>query len=98
MTESELYKSLGALTKDKEKWEESIPFLSSLLASDAVRIKAKALWLLGEAGLNHPRSIPDSVPAIASFCGSGEALLRARAINALGRIGRSNRTGQLPGD
>ena len=26
MTESELYKELGILTKDKDKWKESIPY------------------------------------------------------------------------
>ena len=32
----------------------------------------------------------DSVPAIASFCDSPVPLLRERAVNALGRIGRSD--------
>ncbi|MBQ9552821.1 MAG: HEAT repeat domain-containing protein [Clostridia bacterium] len=90
MTESELYKSLGALTKEKEKWEENIPYVSSLLSSDSVRIKAKALWLLGEMGLKHPQAVQSSVPAVASFLESEEPLLRERAVNALGRIGRSN--------
>ena len=89
MNENELYKSLGALTRNKDEWERSIPYVSSLLSSDSVRIRAKALWLLGETGLKHPASIRDSVPAIASFCDSAEPLLRERAINALGRIGRS---------
>ena len=90
MNESELYKKLVALTKNKDEWVQSIPFLSSLLSSDSVKIKAKALWLLGEIGLKRPSSIQDSVPAIASFCDSAEPLLRERAINALGRIGRGD--------
>ena len=49
MNESELYKELGVLTKEKDKWEESIPYVSSLLSHDSVKIKAKALWLLGES-------------------------------------------------
>ncbi len=89
MTESELYKELGALTKDKNRWEAEIPFVSSLLSSDSVKIRAKALWLLGEMGLAFPASIEAHVPAIAAFCGSTEALLRERAVNALGRIGRA---------
>ena len=44
MNESELYKELGVLTKEKDKWEESIPYVSSLLSHDSVKIKAKALW------------------------------------------------------
>ena len=48
MTEAGLYKELGALTKEKDRWEESIPHVSSLLTHDSVKIQAKALWLLGE--------------------------------------------------
>jgi HEAT repeat protein len=88
MTEAELYKELGALTKDRERWEESIPYVASLLEHDSVKIKAKALWLLGEMGLAFPETIKDSIAAVASFCDSAEPLLRERALNALGRIGR----------
>lgn len=90
MTESELYKELGALTKDKDKWEENIAYVSSLLAHESVKIKAKALWLLGEMGLAYPLSVRDTVATIASFLDSPEPLLRERAVNALGRIGRGD--------
>lgn len=88
MTESGLYKELGALTKNKNAWEENIPFVASLLTSESTKIKAKALWLLGEMGLAFSLAIQDHVAAIASFLNSTEPLLRERAINALGRIGR----------
>ena len=90
MTEAELYKELGALTKDKDRWKESIPCISSLLTHDSVKIQAKALWLLGEMGLIYPQSVQDVVPTIASFLDSPEPLLRERAVNALGRIGRGD--------
>ncbi len=90
MSESELYKELGILTKDKSKWEESIPYVSSLLGSESVKIQAKALWLLGEMGLEYPYAVQGSVCDIASFCDSTEPLLRERAVNALGRIGRAD--------
>ena len=90
MTESELYKELGALTKNKEKWKGSIPYVSSLLTHDSVKIQAKALWLLGEMGLVYPRSVHDAILVIASFLDSPEPLLRERAVNALGRIGRGS--------
>lgn len=48
MNETELYKELGVLTKNKDKWKESIPYVSSLLICDFVKIKAKALGLLGK--------------------------------------------------
>ena len=88
MTESELYKNLCSLTKSKEQWEANIPFVVSLLSSESIKIKAKALWLLGEMGLKFPIAIKDTVPAIAAFLSSPEPFLRERAVNALGRIGR----------
>ena len=88
MTESELYKELGALTKAKDQWEEKIPYVSSLLAHESEKIQAKALWLLAEMGLAYPQSVRDAVPAITSFCNSPVPLLRERALNAIGKIGR----------
>ena len=90
MNESELYKELGILTKDKSRWEENITYVSSLLDHDSVKIQAKVLWLIGEMGLEYPDSIKDAVPAVALFCDSENGLLRERAVNALGRIGRGN--------
>ena len=90
MGESELYKELGILTKDRSRWQESIPLLSSLLTDNSVKIQAKALWLLGEIGLAYPLSVQDARPAIAPFLASPVPLLRERAVNALGRIGRSS--------
>ena len=90
MNESELYKKLGELTKNRNEWEESIPYVSSLLDHDSVKIQAKALWLLGEMGLAYPISVQDSVPVMASFFDSSAPLLRERAVNAFGRIGRGS--------
>ncbi|MBR5618657.1 MAG: HEAT repeat domain-containing protein, partial [Clostridia bacterium] len=75
MTESELYRALGSLTKNTAEWEAAVPFVSSQLASDSVKIRAKALWLLGEMGMKFPSSVQDHVPAIASFLDSAESLL-----------------------
>ena len=90
MSESEIYKELGALTKDKGKWEENMTYVSSLLNHESGKIKAKALWLLGEMGLLHPMQVKDAVPVIATFLDSRDPLLRERAVNALGRIGRGD--------
>ncbi|MBO4897156.1 MAG: HEAT repeat domain-containing protein [Clostridia bacterium] len=90
MNEANLYKELGTLTKDKDSWKESIPYVSSLLSYDSVKIKAKALWMLGEMGFRYPLPVQKSLPAIASFLNSAEPLLRERAVNALGRIGRAD--------
>ncbi len=90
MSEAELYKELGILTNDRRKWKESIPYVSSLLTHESVKIQAKALWQLGEIGLIYPLLVKDAVPVIASFCDSPIPLLRERVANSLGRIGRGN--------
>ena len=89
-SESELYKELGALTKNKDVWEESIRDVYALLKTDSVKIQAKALWLLGEMGLKYPQAFNEYVSSIADFLGSEEPLLRERALNALGRVGRAD--------
>jgi len=66
MSESELYKKLGILTKDRSRWEESIQYVASLLTHESVKIQAKALWLLGEMGIAYPLSVQDAVPRIAA--------------------------------
>ena len=90
MNETELYKERGILTKDKERWEESIHYVASLLSHESVKIQAKALWLIGEMGLAYPQSVKADVPVIASFLDSKVSPLRERAVNALGRIGRAD--------
>ena len=92
MTEAEIYKELGVLTKNKGNWQENIPYVSTLLTHESVKIQAKALWLLGEMGLSYPQSVQNAVPALASFLESPEQLLRERALNAIGRIGRGSYT------
>jgi len=64
------------LTKDKSRWKESIPYVSSLLAHESVKIQEKALWLLGEMGLVYSLSVQDAVPAIVPFFDSSVPLLR----------------------
>ncbi|WP_022933061.1 sister chromatid cohesion protein PDS5 [Treponema bryantii] len=88
--ETELYKKLGELTKNKAAWENSISDVAALLEYDSTKIQAKALWLLGEMGLQHPEKIGKWVPAISDFLNSPVPLLRERALNALGRIGRAD--------
>ena len=90
MTELKLYKELGILTKHKDQWEANIPYVLSLLASESVKIQAKSLWLLGEMGLAFPLSLRSDVSAVAAFLSSSEPLLRERAVNAIGRIGRAD--------
>jgi hypothetical protein len=95
MNDKELYRELSALTKKKEDWRGKIPYVGSLLNvganndSPSPKITAKALWLLGEMGLLYSEETAPYVEKIASFLDSQEDLLRERALNALGRIGRA---------
>ncbi|MBE7072209.1 MAG: HEAT repeat domain-containing protein [Ruminococcaceae bacterium] len=90
MIEAEIYKELGELTKNKDRWKDEIPYVKSLLDNESVKIKAKALWLLGEMGLLYPADVRDSVLKIVPYLDSSVPLLRERAVNALGRIGRGD--------
>lgn len=90
LSEAELYRKLGELTKNKDDWEQSIQDVAGLLGSGTPKIQAKALWLLGEMGLKYPCEIACFVPSIAAFLNSVDPLLRERALNALGRIGRAD--------
>lgn len=90
LNEKAIYKELGALTKDKEAWKDNIPYVSSMINHESTKIKAKALWLIGEMGLLYPDEVKHAVPVIVSFFDSDVPLLRERAVNAIGRIGRGD--------
>lgn len=89
MNDKELYRNLGTLTKKKEDWKANIAYVGALLENPSLKITAKALWLLGEMGLLYPEETAPYAEKIASFLDSQEDLLRERALNALGRIGRA---------
>ena len=90
MNDKELYSELGNLTKRKQDWKDSISFVGALLKNQSPKITAKSLWLLGEMGLQYPEKIETYVSIIASYLNSLDDLLRERAMNALGRIGRAD--------
>ena len=95
LNDKELYRELGALTKRKEDWRANIAYVGALLDvganndSPSPKITAKALWLLGEMGLLYLEETAPYAEKIASFLDSQEDILRERALNALGRIGRA---------
>ena len=90
MNDKELYSELGNITKRKEDWKDNITFVGALLENQSIKITAKALWLIGEMGLQCPHQIEPYVSQIASYLISADDLLRERALNALGRIGRAD--------
>ena len=88
--DEKLYRELGQLTKDKSIWKQKIPYVASLLENQSSKITAKAMWMLGEMGLLYPQEIKTYTKEIAFFIVSENDLLRERAANALGRIGRAD--------
>lgn len=88
--ERELYNKLSSLTKNKELWKENIDYVGNLLTNSSSKIIAKALWMLGEMGLQYPNEIKNYMNTIALFLESTDDLLRERSLNALGRIGRAD--------
>ena len=90
--DKEILKELRELTKNRACWKTNIGDVALLLNEDySDDVKAKALWLLGEMGLKHPKEIEKHVGAIASFMENDNPKLRERSANAIGRIGRADK-------
>ena len=90
MNSKELYQKLNHIRNNKKLWESSIDDVGSLLVNPSVKIKAKALWMLGEMGVLYPQKVSCYVPKIAELINSCDDLIKERAVNALGRIGRAD--------
>ena len=88
--DEKVYKELVQLTKVRNIWKENIPYVASLLKNQSPKITAKAMWLLGEMGLQYPQEAAPYMEEIATFIASNNDLLRERSANALGRIGRAD--------
>lgn len=92
MKDKEIYTELSKITKSKEKWLGCISFVETFLDSESTKLKAKAIWIYGEIGLEHPEKITKGIPIIAASLTSDNPLIRSRALHALGRIGRADFT------
>ena len=47
-TDTDLYRELGELTKNKAEWKTNICLVGALLEGRSPKVTAKAIWLLGE--------------------------------------------------
>ena len=96
-TDKTLLKELRAITNDKANWKTAIDDVAAKLGKQySGDIKAKALWLLGEMGLHYPSLIQPYIKQIADYLRNDNPKLRERSVNALGRIGRADKTLILP--
>ena len=90
--DKEIVKELQSITKNKENWKTNMDNVAAILnENNSTAVKAKALWILGEMGLKYPAEIEKHVPDIAGYLDRDEPKLRERSVNALGRIGRTNK-------
>ena len=100
MSETEdkvILKKLREITKDKNHWSETIDYVGEKLDEEySVEVRAKALWLLGEMGLNYPMQVKPYLEDIADYMDDNHPKLRERSLNALGRIGRADKDLILP--
>ena len=88
---------LRAITKDRTNWRSAIDDVAAKLGEGySVNVKAKALWLLGEMGLQYPLQAQPYIKQIAGYLKDDNPKLRERSVNALGRIGRADKRLILP--
>ena len=92
MGDKVILKELRDLTKDRQSWKVNIDCVADKLNNAySNAVKAKALWLLGEMGLRHPKEIEGYVEDIVSYMDNDDSKLRERSVNAIGRIGRADK-------
>jgi len=92
MDDKVILKELRDLTKDRQSWKVNIDCVADKLNNAySNAVKAKALWLLGEMGLRHPKEIEGYVEDIVSYMDNDDSKLRERSVNAIGRIGRADK-------
>ena len=56
--DKEIFTEIRAITKDKAQWNTAIDDVAAKLGDRySAAVKAKALWLLGEMGLQYPLQV-----------------------------------------
>ena len=83
---TETYNELAEINKNKTQWKDKIDFVGSCLNNEDTKVQGKAIWILGEMGFTLGILVQPYVKAIADYLSSDDALLRERALNALGAI------------
>lgn len=89
-SEEEIYRFLSVRFQNRAEWENTIPKVGDFLTSPSNRIRAKALWVMGEMGLQYPTQAAPFLPQIAACLQDEDDKVRERAVGALGRIGRAD--------
>ena len=93
LSEPELYQALGALTKDKSRWADSMPILEKLLhdADDRVRMEAPEIFRV--LGRRRPEFVRPFLEALRQVSETDEN--RVVRIHCLGAIKATGKQGPL---
>lgn len=95
--EKKILKELRDIQKDKKNWKDHIDEIALKLNDNySDNVKAKALWMLGEMGLQYPDLVKIHIEEISGYLENENPKLRERSINALGRIGRADKELAIP--
>jgi hypothetical protein len=95
--DKDILNELRKIQKNKDTWKNNIDSVADKLDNSySVKVRAKALWVIGEMGLVYPEYVKEHVDEIAGYMENEHPKLRERSVNALGRIGRSDKNLILP--
>ena len=95
--DNEILDELRNIQKDKNNWKNNIDFVADKLNKNySVKVKAKALWVIGKMGLIYPGEVKEYIDNIAAYIENEHPKLRERSVNALGRIGRADKNLIIP--
>lgn len=95
--DNEILDELRNIQKNKENWKDNIGNVAIYLNERySVKVRAKALWVMGEMGLIYPDEVEKYVDDIAAYMEDDHFKLRERSVNAIGRIGRADKNLIIP--
>ncbi len=88
LEEKEVYQKLICLSKSKDNSDTIISKVAEYIDYPSDKVRAKALWMLGELGLKNSQGVRSYISKIAESLENNEPKIRQRTVGALGRIGR----------
>ena len=95
--DKQILDELRNIQKNKKNWKNNIGNVADYLNENySIKVKAKALWVMGEMGLIYPTEVEEYMDEIVSYMENDHSKLRERSVNALGRIGRADKNLIIP--
>ena len=95
--DKQILDELRNIQKNKKNWKNNIGNVADYLNENySIKVKAKALWVMGEMGLIYPTEVEEYMDEIVAYIENDHSKLRERSVNALGRIGRADKNLIIP--